>query len=110
MNRKLLFVFAMLVIAIMMVISPVRFTNKVTATSPVHLIPNPAPALAKSDDRSQHCGTKEVDETVAVEIQSSLDRFNESRGKGQIRKSGSVTVPVYFHVVNKGSGVENGDV
>lgn len=63
----------------------------------------------KGSDR-QHCATKDVDETTAIGIQQANDQFNAGRGKGQIRKSGSVTIPVYFHVVNKGSGVENGDI
>ena len=64
-----------------------------------------SPALASKRDR---CGTKDLDETTATQIQNSLDQFNNNRG--QIKKSGAVTVPVYFHVVNKGSGIENGDV
>ena len=58
--------------------------------------------------RRDRCATKDVDAKTAAEVQAALDRFNSNRG--QIRKSGSVTVPVYFHVVNKGKGIENGDV
>src|SRR5215213_9237403 len=63
-----------------------------------------SPAASKRD----RCATKDLDEKTAAEVQTSLEQFN--RNRGQIRKSGSVTVPVYFHVVNKGKGVENGDV
>ena len=41
-------------------------------------------------------------------IQKSVDAFNKSRGQG--RGPGTVTIPVYFHVVNKGEGIANGDV
>jgi len=66
-----------------------------------------AAAAASSRDR---CGTKQIDETIATQYESSLKNFNSRRSPGQIRKSGSVTIGVYFHVVNKGAGVENGDV
>ncbi|HEX8493475.1 MAG TPA: zinc metalloprotease [Pyrinomonadaceae bacterium] len=56
------------------------------------------------------CATKDLDETTATQIQTRLDQFNSTRNRGQIRKSGAVTVPVYFHVVNKGKGIANGDV
>jgi hypothetical protein len=68
------------------------------------LVSSPAPAASKRD----RCATKDLDTKTAPEIQTALDQFNSNRG--QIRKSGSVTVPVYFHVVNKGKGIENGDV
>src|SRR4051812_8568469 len=54
------------------------------------------------------CGTRDLDETTATSIQNSLDAFTKGRGQG--RGPGSITIPVYFHVVNKGSGVANGDV
>lgn len=119
MKRKFLLGLALPAIGITLVLSPVRVSNDVLADNQIESSRSAVPAntlasvplvVAGNDDRSQHCGTKDVDETVAVEIQASVDRFNASRGKGQIRKSGSVTIPVYFHVVNKGSGVANGDV
>ncbi|HEX8708524.1 MAG TPA: hypothetical protein VF723_09800, partial [Pyrinomonadaceae bacterium] len=64
-----------------------------------------SPAAAS---KRQRCATRDLDETSATQIQTSLDQFNHNRG--QIRKSGSVTIPVYFHVVNKGKGIANGDV
>jgi hypothetical protein len=64
---------------------------------------SPAPASKRA-----HCGVKDLDETTAAQIQTSLDQFN--RNRGQVRKSGSVTVPVYFHVINTGKGIANGDV
>lgn len=58
----------------------------------------------------EHCATKDLDETTAVGVENSLSAFNSKRSPGQIRKSGSVTIPVFFHVVNKGTGIANGDV
>ena len=63
---------------------------------------------SRAASKRDRCATKDLDEKTAAEIQTSVEQFN--RNRGQIRKSGSVTVPVYFHVVNKGRGVENGDV
>jgi hypothetical protein len=67
-------------------------------------------ALAKGAAVRAHCGTRHIDETTAVQYESTLKSFNSRRSPGQIRKSGSITVQVYFHVVNKGPGIENGDV
>jgi hypothetical protein len=62
---------------------------------------------AKGRDR---CATRDVDSTTATGLEDSLDEFNSRRAPGQIRKSGEVTIPVYFHVVSRGAGYENGDV
>ena len=56
------------------------------------------------------CGTVDVTEIDADQIQLSLDRFNSVRGSGQGRPSGTISIPVYFHVINRGQGLENGDV
>jgi hypothetical protein len=69
-----------------------------------------AVALQKSETARDHCGTRHIDETTAIQYEQALQSFNSRRSPGQIRKSGSVTVQVYFHVVNKGAGVANGDV
>jgi len=124
MKSKFLFTGAISALCVAFVLTPVRLTNSANAKTRKTIIsPNPsavqhtaakagttALGAAKSNDRSQHCGTKDVDETVAVQIQASADQFNSTRNKGQIRKSGSVTVPVFFHVVNTGKGIDNGDV
>jgi hypothetical protein len=64
-------------------------------------------AVAKGRDR---CATRDLDATTVEAVESSLGEFNSRRGPGQIRKSGSVTIPVYFHVVTRGAGYANGDV
>jgi len=58
----------------------------------------------------QHCATKHIDETTAAQYEASLEKFNSRRNPSQIHGPGSVTIQVYFHVVNQGPGVENGDV
>ena len=71
-----------------------------------------AQKTAKGETRSQRdrCATRDLDETTASTYEASLNDFNNKRSPGQIRKSGAVTIPVYFHVVNKGAGVANGDI
>lgn len=59
------------------------------------------------------CATPEVDEGKRQEIQKSLEDFEARRaaesGTGEfLRAPGSVTIPVYFHVIRDSSG--NGDV
>lgn len=77
--------------------------------------PSPAVAAVQKDgdknaERKDRCGTRHIDETVAAQYEAALDKFNSSRSPGQIRKSGSVTIGVFFHVINTGKGIENGDV
>jgi Pregnancy-associated plasma protein-A len=76
----------------------------------------PAPAAQKTAAKAlaakerQHCGTRDIDETIATQYEAALDEFNARRNPGQIRRSGAVTIGVYFHVINKGKGLANGDV
>ncbi len=69
------------------------------------------------------CGARHVDEIEAGQIERSLKRFLESRGGSQAgkppggggtpppsRPPGSVTINVWFHVINQGSGIANGDI
>ena len=56
------------------------------------------------------CATLDVPETVADQVELSLERFKSLRGRGHIRQPATISIPVYFHVINQGSGVENGDV
>jgi hypothetical protein len=65
---------------------------------------------AAAESSALRCATKDLDETTASQIQTSLNSFNGGRGAGQFRKAGAVTVPVYFHVINNGKGIANGDV
>ena len=57
------------------------------------------------------CGTRPVDQIEAEEIQRVLQRFIAAREGGWAgRNPGSVTIPVYVHVINQGTGIGNGDV
>ena len=61
------------------------------------------PASAAGRDR---CGTRQVTETEAAQIEQELDRFrSENPGRRDV-----VTVPVWMHVINQGTGYANGDV
>src|SRR5215203_900538 len=69
-----------------------------------------AGTTAKAAQGRDHCGTRHLDESTAAQYEAALTNFNSRRSPGQIRKSGSVTIGVFFHVVNKGDGIANGDV
>jgi len=57
------------------------------------------------------CSTKPVDEMEAVAVDQALARFQAGQRGGETdRAAGSVTVSVYYHVINRGSGISNGDV
>jgi hypothetical protein len=60
-------------------------------------------------DSGARCGTRHVDEIEMSEIDGALARFKQQRGDID-RQPGSVQVPVYFHVITRGSGVENGEL
>jgi len=114
MKSKLLFGLSFLAISAALIIAPALITRQAQAetqngkvTSNFALVPT---VVAGGNNDRQRCGTKEIEETTGVGIQSALDQFNSKRNRGQIRKSGSVTVPVVFHVVSKGKGIENGDL
>jgi hypothetical protein len=52
------------------------------------------------------CGTRQVSELEAAQVDEALERF---RGDNPGRP-GTVTIPVWMHVINQGAGYENGDV
>ena len=58
------------------------------------------------------CGTTIPSEVEVRFVESRLEQFKANlRATGaDLRPPGSVTINVHFHVINKGSGVENGDV
>ena len=63
-----------------------------------------------SSNARDRCGVRDLDEATATTYESELNAFTSKRSPGAIRKSGSVSIPVVFHVVSQGQGVENGDV
>jgi len=53
------------------------------------------------------CGTRTPSEDEANRI----DKFvNDQRSSGTVPQVTGAAIPVYFHVINKGLGIENGDV
>lgn len=62
-----------------------------------------------SNAKVRSCGTVHPDAKKTDEIQTSYEKFKALRGGAQAA-AGSVTIPVYFHVINNGSGITNGDV
>ena len=104
MKRKLIITLALLALGL----------GLVWARPSVNLA-NAKPAVATmtttvAASQKDRCGTKQIDEAAATTYEAALKSFNSKRSPGQIRRSGSVTIGVYFHVVNKGAGIENGDV
>jgi hypothetical protein len=111
MKRKLFVSLALPVIALALVWARPQI-NRASAEAP---LPNTAPANNTNQpiiaaSKKDRCGTKQIDETVATQYEASLSKFNSSRNPAQIRKSGSVTIGVFFHVINTGKGIANGDV
>ena len=68
---------------------------------------HPAAASAQSS-QGRSCGTAAPDPTRMAEIENSLQKFQQSR-KGK-KSDSAITIPVYFHVINKGTGIENGNI
>jgi hypothetical protein len=54
------------------------------------------------------CGVADPDHFTKANIQMSLERFLSRAGS--IRKLATTTIPVYVHVINNGTGIQNGDV
>lgn len=76
------------------------------AAAPRDLFTRPAAAAAAQHGRS--CGTAAPDPARMAELEATFQKFQQSRG-GK-KSAGAITIPVYFHVINKGAGLENGDV
>jgi PBP1b-binding outer membrane lipoprotein LpoB len=56
------------------------------------------------------CGTKDLSEAEQAAVEAEREQFLSERKSAQARANGSVTIPVYFHVINQGTGVSNGDL
>src|SRR5688500_14978632 len=104
MNRKLFVFFALGALGIAGMFVPARVNN--AGARPMAN----AASLEKGGNARDRCGTRHIDESTATQYEEALNSFNSKRSPGQIRRSGSVTIPVFYHVVNKGKGIENGDV
>ena len=71
-------------------------------------------AMAARDDHLSHrCMTVAPEPEERADIDANLEAFVRARrvkGFATARPPGSVNVPVWVHVINKGSGIANGDI
>jgi hypothetical protein len=68
---------------------------------------------AKDDHLSHRCYTVAPEPAERARIDENLTAFlrmKTARGGDTHRAPGSVTIPVWFHVINKGTGIANGDI
>ena len=68
---------------------------------------------AKDDHLSHRCYTVAPEASERARIDDNLSAFlrmQNARGVDTNRAEASVTVPVWFHVINKGTGLSNGDI
>jgi hypothetical protein len=68
----------------------------------------PAPAEETSAQAVPHRGCATVELTADEKLE--VDAAIAARGVSAKRAVGSVNVPVYFHVINQGAGIANGDI
>jgi hypothetical protein len=72
------------------------------------------PSFAAQDDILSHrCYTVAPEKVDRDKIDKKLSKFmgeRTARGQASTRTAGSVTIPVWFHVINKGTGLSNGDL
>lgn len=90
-----------------------RFSLRATALSLGILALAGSAFGAKDDVLSHRCMTVAPERHVRAQIDENLTAFLRAqnvRGVATARTAGSVTIPVWFHVINKGSGISNGDV
>jgi hypothetical protein len=129
MKRKLIALTALLAFALALVLTRPAFINNARAQS------GPAADKKVKDDGGDNvpfrfngktwrdkqafidsggrCSTNHPDAIKAKEIQDSLARFKANRAASAPQAnaaSATITIPVYFHVINKGAGIANGDV
>src|SRR5258706_9022524 len=68
------------------------------------------PVQAKAVDRYVRCGTRLVGALEQNAIEGELGRTRKEIRIHPDLRPGAIPVPVYFHVINNGPGIENGDV
>ncbi|HKR60494.1 MAG TPA: zinc metalloprotease [Pyrinomonadaceae bacterium] len=66
-------------------------------------------AALAAKPRVRSCGTAHPTGKQADEIQNSFEKFKAAKAR-PFSATGSITIPVYFHVINRGSGIQNGNV
>lgn len=56
------------------------------------------------------CGTEEPDENTRQELAQGFEDFRRSGRLAQTSSQATAEIPVFFHVITRGSGAENGEV
>ena len=67
-------------------------------------------AQATARNRFDRCGTRQPDPATEDAVERALAHSRQMNPNAMDRGSGSVTVNVYFHVINNGAGIVNGDI
>lgn len=70
-------------------------------------------ALAAPAAKGERCGAPVHDQAMRQQVDDNLVAFlraRQARSASIHRAAASVTVPVWFHVINKGTGLSNGDL
>jgi hypothetical protein len=68
---------------------------------------DPASEQARASAPGRRCGSAVKDEAELRRINSDIAKANMAR---DATPSGPITIPVHVHVINKGAGIENGDI
>jgi hypothetical protein len=110
MKRKLLFTLALIMLGLVIALPRSGSVSTAPVENAKASIDNSINLIGSNTQSRDRCGTKHLDETIASNLETSLKEFNGRRKPSQIRKSGSVTISVYYHVINTGKGIANGDV
>jgi Pregnancy-associated plasma protein-A len=97
-------------IATVLVVSISSSSRTVNPVSPASVSAFQRQASQVPGAGRNRCGVRDLDEATASSLEQRVIEFNARRNRAQIRKAGDVTVPVVFHVISKGTGIENGDV
>jgi hypothetical protein len=61
-------------------------------------------------EAGHRCSTRHVDEMEADAIEAQVEEFERAYGGSRREALATKTIDVYFHVINKGSGIANGDI
>ena len=98
--KTLLLASLVLTVACGSLVNPSEIEQPDYQLSPIQLLPN-----------FQRCSTREPDDAEKARVEAEIARYLDGREEGVSRQaiSGGV-VNVYFHVVNNGSGIANGDL
>jgi hypothetical protein len=86
---------------------PLLATLALLAAAPRDLFTRPTAAAPATQSKGRSCGTASSDPARLSEAETSFQKFQQTRGR---KAAGAVTIPVYFHVINLGAGIDNGDV